>query len=183
MVQVEIRPSKPERLDSLDVDALVVPLYAQRAQPRGAAGLVDWRLCGRIAGLLRSERFKAAAGETVLMSGLGRLGAKRVFLFGLGAPRDRTRAELNLEVATMVKVLSEARVDDVALAPVEAPDGSPASRRALLSAYLAAPAWSTAAFSRLVLLDADGALGEDADALRAAASGLGWAAGAGSKGT
>ena len=47
-------------------DALVVPLWADVRPLRGAAGLLDWRLNGRLSQLLREGRLLGAAGEKLL---------------------------------------------------------------------------------------------------------------------
>jgi hypothetical protein len=71
---------------ALDVDVVVVPLVAERAQPQGAAGVVDWHTGGALARLVRDGRFAGAAGESLVYvsapAGVRR--GPRVLLFGLG---------------------------------------------------------------------------------------------------
>jgi hypothetical protein len=47
-------------------DALVVPLWTDVRPLRGAAGLLDWRLNGRLSQLLREGRVEGATGEKLL---------------------------------------------------------------------------------------------------------------------
>lgn len=170
--RVEIHPGDPRGLDRLVIDAIAVPLFEVRAQPSGVAGALDWRLCGRLGRLLRSGQFRGAEGEVVLMSALARVGAERVFLFGLGAPSKRGAEQRTLEVQRIVPVLADAGVRSVAIAPPETAGGpSPAE---VVSGWLAARQWTSSPLERLVLLDAGG-LERARDQLRAAASDLAWA--------
>jgi hypothetical protein len=72
---------------ALDVDVVVVPLFAERAQPQGAAGVVDWHTGGALARLVRDGRFEGAPGESLVYvsapAGVRR--GPRVMLFGLGS--------------------------------------------------------------------------------------------------
>jgi hypothetical protein len=111
----------PKGLDELAVDALVLPLYKAKAQPMAVAGFADWRLCGRIAKLLQKDRFLGTNGEILLMPSNKRIGAERIFLFGLGEPREMMDSEIASRVLKMVSVLAEARARKVALAGPELP--------------------------------------------------------------
>ena len=42
-------------------DALVVPVWSDVRPLRGAAGLLDWRLCGRLSQMIREGRVSGAA--------------------------------------------------------------------------------------------------------------------------
>jgi cytosol aminopeptidase family protein len=52
---------------------------------RGKAGLVDWRLNGRLSGLIRRSRFNGSRGEALLMPTGGRLDSKELLILGVGA--------------------------------------------------------------------------------------------------
>jgi leucyl aminopeptidase len=64
-------------------DALVVPLWADVRPLRGAAGLLDWRLNGRLSRLLREGRLDGSNGEKLLFF-TGRVPWRRVLTIGLG---------------------------------------------------------------------------------------------------
>jgi hypothetical protein len=157
----------PAGLDGLVVDALMLPLYEQRRQPLGVAGFVDWRLSGRLGRMIKKGTFAGREGESVLTSALGRLGARRIFLYGLGEPRPRTRVEWTDTLEKMFRILSDAKAEDVALAT---PELGTADRARLsgedhnvdaleiVRAWIAAKATKDAPFERLVLLDARGEL-------------------------
>ena len=48
-------------------DALVVPVWSDVRPLRGAAGLLDWRLCGRLSHMLEQGRLSGSAGEKLLL--------------------------------------------------------------------------------------------------------------------
>ncbi len=74
-------------IDSLDVSTLALFLTDQRPL-RGAAGIVDWRLCGELSNALQSGSLTGALGERLLMPTHGRIGPKRLLIFGVG-PQSR----------------------------------------------------------------------------------------------
>ena len=129
------------------------------------AGFADWRLAGRIARLIKSGRFSGAADEALLMLGLGRVGAERVFLLGLGAPR--AGAEVRLDAA--VKVLEGALVRKVAFGASVAP----ADEVALARAFIEAVGKRRSAFDEVILLDPDGRLEAAREALTKLAASVG----------
>jgi len=67
-------------------DALVVPLWTDVRPLRGAAGLLDWRLNGRLSQLLREGHLQGAAGEKLLFL-TTRVSWRRVLTIGVG-PTD-----------------------------------------------------------------------------------------------
>lgn len=48
-------------------DLLAVPVWSDVRPLRAAAGLVDWRLCGKLSDCLRDRRFSGAEGEKLLL--------------------------------------------------------------------------------------------------------------------
>ena len=69
-------------LDALDVDSLAVFVGAERPL-QGLAGWVDWRLCGALSRALRDQFYGGGEREALLLPSAGRVGAARVFFFGL----------------------------------------------------------------------------------------------------
>jgi len=64
-------------------DVLVVPVWSDVRPLRGAAGLLDWRLCGRLSQMLREGRFSGTPGEKLLLA-TGRIPWQRVLALGVG---------------------------------------------------------------------------------------------------
>ncbi|AKF06930.1 M17 family peptidase N-terminal domain-containing protein [Sandaracinus amylolyticus] len=83
---MELRFVAPDlrALDGLRSEALALPFFQDERPLRGAAGLVDWRLCGRLSRLLVRGRMRGALGERVLIPARPRLAFEKLFLFGLG---------------------------------------------------------------------------------------------------
>lgn len=77
-------------LDQIRADALVVCLFEDERPPRGVAGLLDWRLCGRLSDLLVVQHVSGSAGESVLFPAYGRLPFSRVCAFGMGPAAEFT---------------------------------------------------------------------------------------------
>src|SRR5207249_1696950 len=64
-------------------ETLVLPFFSDERPLRGAAGLCDWRLCGRLSRLLQSGRVGGHRGEATLYPAR-RLPFARLLLVGLG---------------------------------------------------------------------------------------------------
>ncbi len=68
-------------------DVLVVPVWSDVRPLRGPAGLLDWRLCGKISQMICDGRVSGSAGEKLLLV-TGRLAWRRVLAVGAGASAD-----------------------------------------------------------------------------------------------
>jgi hypothetical protein len=178
MGTVRVHRGDVRGLDELDVDALCLPMYQVVHQPTSVAGYADWRLCGRVAKLLKRGQFKGEDGETLLMPSMGRLGANCVFLFGLGEPRELSEADVARRAQSMIGVLEGAKMARIAVAAPELPGRLPAresareervhgrDRAPLLSmtpalrllASVVVLAGAKGTFDEVVLLDGDGGL-------------------------
>lgn len=163
MTVVRRAPGDLDGLDALETDALVLPMFAARAQPLGVAGYADWRLSGRLARLIRDERFRGEAGESLLTLALGRIDVARVFLLGLG-PATGSAA---VDFSHAVDVLADAEVGKLAFGPPAPPEAAAEDWTTSLCA-----AWIRACgtrFDDVVVLDPDRSLEAGAPALKAAA--------------
>jgi Cytosol aminopeptidase family, N-terminal domain len=112
-------------------ETLVLPFFIDERPLRGAAGLCDWRLCGRLSRLLQSSRVGGNSQETTLYPPGKRLPFQRLLLVGLGgadrfdekAARDASRL-----IAEKMGRLGQARY---ALVPPGRSTGRLSARRAL----------------------------------------------------
>lgn len=163
-------------LDRLETDALALPMFEVRAQPRGVAGYVDWRSCGRIARLVEAGRFTGAADEALLMPSLGRVGAERIFLLGLGA----VAAASDVSFTAAVAALADAGARKLAFGPpcTYETESDLELRRDVAARFVAAIGARKEAFDELLLLDPDDALSKGVGPLERAAkaAGLDWSA-------
>lgn len=133
-------------LDELTCEAIAVGCASDLLPLVGAAGFLDWRLCGEISRLIAENRFRGLEGEQILLASQGRIPPTRIFLFGWGATRSLgSCAPQRLE--WMVEVLEAADVQSVAVM-------LPEPCRPLLS-YVDASLWSPLGDSLHGVFDTD----------------------------
>lgn len=72
-------------LDALHgIDALCLFIPEDERPLQGLAGFADWRLCGALSNILRSEHFVGVLGDPLLFPIFRGLSVRRSFCFGLG---------------------------------------------------------------------------------------------------
>jgi Cytosol aminopeptidase family, N-terminal domain len=96
-------------------DALVLPVFRDDRPLRGAAGLVDWRLCGRLSRLLRAGRASGDAGETLLLPASRRLRFSRILWFGLGEAKGYNEARARTDLRWIASVTHAAGATDITM--------------------------------------------------------------------
>jgi len=116
--------------DEADRDTLLLPIFEDERPLRGAAGLCDWRLCGRLSRLLKKHKASGSRGETLLMPPGKRLRFGRLMLFGLGPSRDYDEARYRSDIRWIRKVAADAAITDYALEPPGRATGLIGARRA-----------------------------------------------------
>ena len=117
--------------DEADRDTLLLPIFEDERPLRGAAGLCDWRLCGRLSRLLKKKRASGAKGESVLMPPGHRLRFARLMIFGLGPSKDYDEQRYRSDVRWIRKVAADAGISDYAIEPPGRATGMIGARRAL----------------------------------------------------
>lgn len=98
------------RLDLLKSEALCVPMFSDERPARGALGLLDWRLCGRVSRLIQRGQLTGVRGETVLVPARPRLTFEKLFIYGLGARADFDLDLYDATVERMLATLTKVRV-------------------------------------------------------------------------
>jgi hypothetical protein len=130
-VSVQFLTNELAKWDEVAGGALVVTVFQDERPLRGAAGLADWRLCGRLSRLVKHERIRGERGETLMMPPGRRLRFDRLILFGLG-PSKGFGEELYREHVRWIRhVLHRAGIKDYAVQPPGRATGLIAARRAL----------------------------------------------------
>ncbi len=109
---LSVLPLDLARWDETARDCLVLPVFRDDRPLRGAAGLVDWRLCGRLSRLIKANRATADAGETMLLPPGRRLRFKRVMWFGLGDTKGYNEDRFRKDLAWILGVVTRAGVGD-----------------------------------------------------------------------
>ncbi|HTR49056.1 MAG TPA: M17 family peptidase N-terminal domain-containing protein [Kofleriaceae bacterium] len=126
-----VLPLDLARWDESARDCLVLPVFRDDRPLRGAAGLADWRLCGRLSRLLREKRASADPGETMMMPPGRRLRFSRLMWFGLGDAKAYNEVRFRADLAWILDVVRQAGVADWALQMPGRASGLIGARRAI----------------------------------------------------
>ncbi|MDB4983789.1 MAG: putative leucyl aminopeptidase, partial [Myxococcales bacterium] len=105
-MQVALLPIELSRWDQAPpADALCVPVWTDVRPLRGAAGLLDWRMCGRLSAMLASGKVTGRHGEQTLFPSAERLPWRLVLALGGGPRRDFSDARFAAGVRQAGKAL------------------------------------------------------------------------------
>ncbi|MEW5851953.1 MAG: hypothetical protein AB2A00_24410 [Myxococcota bacterium] len=107
-------------LDALEVDSLVLVLPEDERPLLGAAGLLDWRMCGWLSRTVLAGTVKGLRSERVLTHASGRVPVQRVFVFG-GGPKQEMARNLPALIPEIARVVADAGSEKVALSSGCAP--------------------------------------------------------------
>ncbi len=129
-------------------DALVLPVFRDDRPLRGAAGLVDWRLCGRLSRLMRSGKASGNAGETLLLPASRRLRFARILWFGLGDAKGYNEERARKDLRWISEVTAAAGAADVTMQLPGRSMGLLGARRAV-ELVLESPTYESAALTIL----------------------------------
>jgi len=132
--QVAVIPNDLARWDhARPGDLLFVPIWSDLRPLRGAAGLLDWRMCGRLSSWLMGGELTGADGEQMLFPSGNRLVWRLVLAAGAGARADLSENGVRLLLRRMLKTLRGLKVGKIALALPDGDAGAagPSVRRAL----------------------------------------------------
>src|SRR5438445_6572167 len=78
-------PPDLRRLDEAGAELLACTIWQGERPLRGLAGLIDWRLAGRLSALARSSYLTGELGEVLLLPTRPLLTFEKVLVLGLGA--------------------------------------------------------------------------------------------------
>ena len=126
-----VLPLDLDRWDEAARDCLVLPVFKDDRPLRGAAGLADWRMCGRLSRLLKANRASAEQGETMLLPPGRRLRFKKVLWFGLGDAKGYSDERFRKDIAWILGVVSKVGVADWTLQAPGRASGLIGARRAI----------------------------------------------------
>lgn len=104
---MELRFITPQlrRLDQAGTEVLLACLTTDERPPRGLAGLVDWRMAGRVSRVIQEGFGTGKLGEVLLVPGKPKLPFDKVILFGLGARGEFDEAVYRDVVLRMLRTL------------------------------------------------------------------------------
>lgn len=109
---MELRFTLPNlrKLDLLGTEVVIAAVAQDEAPPHGVAGLLDWRLAGRVSRLIERGFLTGAVGEVVLVPGKPKLPFDKVLLFGVGQRADFSEPVYRVVVEKMLATLEGLRV-------------------------------------------------------------------------
>jgi hypothetical protein len=128
---LSVLPLDLSRWDEAKRDCLALPVFKDDRPLRGAAGLVDWRMCGRLSKLLKGKRASADKGETMLLPPGRRLGFTRILWFGLGDAKGYSEDRFRKDLAWISGVVGRAGAKDWSLQLPGRASGLIGARRAV----------------------------------------------------
>lgn len=120
-----------DEMQGSDAGALLITFFADERPLRGAAGLADWRLCGRLSALIRRGKLSGTRGETLLLPPGRRLKFSRLLLFGLGTSQRFNEDTYRDQIRWIRDVAARAKLERYALQPPGRATGLIGARRAL----------------------------------------------------
>jgi hypothetical protein len=97
-------------------DLMLVPIWTDVRPLRGASGLLDWRMCGRLSSFMLAGKVTGAEGEQTLFPSGGRLAWRLVLAVGGGARADFSEKQLRALVRRSMGTLRGLGATRVALA-------------------------------------------------------------------
>jgi hypothetical protein len=109
---VDIRFFSPHLrdLDEASVEVAVGSFWQDERPMRGFAGLLDWRLCGRLSALLATGFVRGEAGEVLLEPGKPHVPFEKLLLVGLGPRASFDEDVFRRGVQRMASALEGLRV-------------------------------------------------------------------------
>ncbi|MBP9206810.1 MAG: peptidase M17 [Kofleriaceae bacterium] len=162
-MSLSILPLDLGRWDEAGQGTLVLTSFVDERPLRGAAGLADWRLCGRLSRLLRGDKVSGQRGETLMLPPGRRLPFTRLVWFGLGQSAGYGEDRLRTDLTWIAEVLDLAQLGPIALQPPGRATGLVGARRAL---ELILAAWGGEGGRHLAVIEDPSGQKDVADLLR-----------------
>lgn len=128
---VHLLGNELSRWDEVNSGSLLLTFFSDERPLRGAAGLADWRLCGRLSRLIKRGHMSGAVGEKLLLPPGRRLPFRSVLIFGLGPSQGFNEETYRSHVRWIRDVADKARLGTYALQPPGRATGLIGARRAL----------------------------------------------------
>ncbi len=97
-------------IDTTSAEVIACTIFEDERPMRGLAGLLDWRLAGRLSALQKSDFMTGAEDEVVLVPGRPRLPFEKVLVLGLGARSAFGDGVVRRSLARLVSTLEGLKV-------------------------------------------------------------------------
>ena len=128
---LSVLPLDLARWDETSRDCLALPVFKDDRPLRGAAGLADWRLCGKLSRLVRAGKATAEKGESLMLPPGRRLTFGRILWFGLGDAKGYNDERFHVDLDWILDVVLKAGVKSWALQAPGRASGLIGARRAV----------------------------------------------------
>lgn len=128
---LSVLPLDLGRWDETKRDCLVLPVFKDDRPLRGAAGLADWRMCGRLSRLLKANKANGEAGETLMLPPGRRLPFAKILWFGLGDAKGYSDERFKKDLMWILGVVAKANIVDWAFQAPGRSSGLIGARRAI----------------------------------------------------
>jgi hypothetical protein len=128
---LSVLPLDLSRWDESRRDCLVLSVFKDERPLRGAAGLADWRLCGKLSRLVKANRISAEANESMMLPPGRRLAFSRILWFGLGESKGYSDDRFRKDLSWILGVVAKANITDWALQAPGRASGLIGARRAI----------------------------------------------------
>lgn len=127
-----------ESLDALgEYESLCLFVGEDERPLRGAAGYVDWRMCGALSRVLRENFFTGKEDDSLLLPTGGRFPAQRIFVLGMGPLKKLDAVGLGRALRRAAETLKRAKAESVAVElPADGVLEEEARARALKTEFL-----------------------------------------------
>ncbi len=116
MIDYDFVAATMDGLDTLEAEVMVLPFFSDERPLVGAAGLVDWRLCGTLSRKLMTGYLDGHFGEKSWIASPARLRAGSLLLLGLGASAAFDAERAKAACAVIAYALESAKVTTAAIA-------------------------------------------------------------------
>ena len=109
-MELHFLPPELRRLDDASAELCACSLWADERPMRGLAGLLDWRMGGRLSALLKSGFLSGQRGEALLVPGKPHVPFEKVLVVGLGTRSAFDDAGFRETVRHIASALEKLRV-------------------------------------------------------------------------
>lgn len=115
MIAYDFVSATASHLDELQTELIVLPFFADERPLRGAAGLIDWRLCGTLSRQILAGYLDGAFGEKGLIASPAKLKSDGLLLVGLGPSAAFDAGAAERACSVIADALIESKVSNAAL--------------------------------------------------------------------
>jgi len=117
-------------VDETSAELLACTVWSEERPLRGLAGLLDWRMAGRLSALAASGFLRGDLGEVLMVPGRPALPFEKVLVFGLGTHAAFDDAAFRAVVVRLLRTLEGLRVRRAVVELPGRADGSIDAERA-----------------------------------------------------